>query len=80
MKRTRTRSTLFGILIAVSLCSYLFLNVVNLQTQPLDVNQDTELQVAEEEIDAQQREIYVPDVALLQKILETTRKLLSTQF
>ncbi len=78
MKKTNTRTILLGLLVAASFGSYIFLHTASFDGKMYSTEVPSEQQVIEEEIESNSPEIYVPDVAVIKKMLETTRKFLTS--
>jgi len=80
MRKKSTRTILFSLVIAASICSYVFLNAVSFCFEDAAAAPQNEQQVMEEELDSNTTEIYVPDVAVIKKFLEASRKILTSTF
>jgi hypothetical protein len=71
MRKFSTRSVLLALLVITSICSYIYLNTVNVTTE--SANQATEVE-STNEIDEQESELVLPDLRVVKKVLETGKK------
>ena len=69
MKNLNTRSVLLGFLIFASLCSYVFL-----QSESSKIASET-IEVTEEQ-EQEQNQIYLPDVEMVKKAVQSSKTLL----
>ena len=77
MKKLNSRSILFILLVAASIVSYIYLNTVSVEN--LQSTAEIEAVEADKELeglDAQQKEIFLPDVRILKKAIDTGRRLI----
>ena len=72
MKNLNARKLLFLFLIVASICSYTYMNVALTDTE-MAYGTEEELDMFEEEI---QKDAILPDVKILQKVIETGRRFL----
>ncbi len=80
MKKRSVRSVLFSLIIVASICSYVFLTTASFNFEQATTETAQEQQLMENELDGDDQEIYVPDVAFIKKFLEASRKILTTTF
>ena len=72
MKSLNARKIFFSLLVAASLCSYGYLNTIGANHESV-VDQSEELNYFEEEV---QKDVILPDVKILQKVIETGRRII----
>lgn len=72
MKKITTRTVLFSLLLMASAASYIFLNIASWEHDRRHSEQEIPL---DEELEAEQKKLFLPDVQVLKKIVETGRKL-----
>ena len=77
MKKMTTRTVIAVMLIVASLCSYIYLNTMEVAT-PMGATTE---QLDEQELndmDGTPKEVALPDVEILERILESGKRLLPT--
>ncbi|MCH2084377.1 MAG: hypothetical protein MK226_18410 [Saprospiraceae bacterium] len=74
MKKITTRTVIVVMLIVASLCSYIYLNTMEVST-PMGVTTE---QLEEQELSGTTNEMVLPDVKILERILESGKRLLPT--
>ncbi|HMQ46125.1 MAG TPA: hypothetical protein PKA00_00230 [Saprospiraceae bacterium] len=72
MKKITTRTVLFSLLLMASAASYIFLNIASWKQDQARLEKETPL---EEDLEAEQNKLFLPDVQVLKKLVETGRKL-----
>ncbi len=72
MKNLNARKLLFLFVIVASICSYTYMNVAETNTEMV-YGTEEELEMFEEEI---QKDAILPDVRILQKVIQTGRRFL----
>lgn len=72
MKSLNVRKLLFFLLVSASLCSYIYMNITELE-QGTVLNEKEESSYFEEEV---KQDAILPDVRILQKVIETGRRIL----
>lgn len=76
MKSSTKQFILVSLLVLASFCSYTYLNMVSIEdvatSQP-----KTEKIITQEEAENENQEIFLPDVELIKKVLETSKKVLA---
>ena len=77
MKKVNARTVFVALLIVASFCSYIYLNTVEVEAPSPAAS--TEIEIEElDEVDGTPKEVVLPDVQLLQKIIESGKRLLPT--
>ncbi|MEL6866533.1 MAG: hypothetical protein AAFP19_19060 [Bacteroidota bacterium] len=72
MKRKSLRSALFVLLVLTSLCSYIFLNTVEMVSPGVDGSLSKELQ----QLEPDEQDMALPDVQIMKTILQKSKELL----
>lgn len=72
MKKITTRTVIVVMLIVASLCSYIYLNTMEV-AMPIEVTTE---QLEEQEISGTTKEMMLPDMKILTRILELGKRLL----
>lgn len=73
MKKLNIRSLVFGLLLMASISSYSYLTIVSAQN-----NEDSNsfyVPVQESELEAEEKEIYLPDVEIVNRAIEVVTRL-----
>ena len=78
MRKFSTRSVLFALLVVTSICSYIYLNTVNVDSGNTAPSGTTEIENSKEldEMENQKGELVLPDIQVIKKILETGKRLI----
>ena len=77
MKKLNSRSILFILLVAASIVSCIYLNTVSIERLESTANMEAVEEDKDiEGLDAQQKEIFLPDVRILKKAIDTGRRLI----
>ena len=76
MKKSSLRFLLLVLLMAVSIVSYAYLSLVQLDDCTATCTKKVEQAVEKEAID-EEKEIYMPDIEIIKKVLETGRRFLT---
>lgn len=77
MKKVNTRSILLTTLILASALSYIYLNTVTIpDTSKVVESKEAVQEDVKTEVDGEQKELILPDVQLLKKVVQTGKRFL----